>query len=332
MLATLLLLAVPAFAADDGEIPRLIRQLDADEFAERQAATQKLQELGKAALPALEEATVGDSREASTRAFEILKTHLDKGVGDVKEAAKEALGRIAKGNNPAAAKRADEMLKPAPTPKTDPAAPVAPALRIAGVPLRIAVAGAGAKRVTTKSVNGVKDIDVEEGERKIKIHDDPAKGIEVEVTEKKDGKDATEKYEAKNADELKTKHPEAHKLYEQYKDGGAALRLGALAGLRAALPFPAAAPVFPEVPPPPVPVPPAIAPPVGAPVLPVLKVRTADTEKQLVEKLDGAIKELQAALEQIAKAVDKPEELPKAKEKLEAAKKRLEELKAKLAE
>ena len=46
-------------------------------------------------------------------------------------------------------------------------------------------------------------------------------GSKVEITETKDGKPVTRKFEAKNADELKKKHPEAHKLYQQYSQGAA---------------------------------------------------------------------------------------------------------------
>jgi hypothetical protein len=60
-----------------------------------------------------------------------------------------------------------------------------------------------------KNVNGVKDIEAEEVGRKVKIHDDPDEGIEMSVTEKKDVKEVTKVYKAKNAEELKEKHPEA---------------------------------------------------------------------------------------------------------------------------
>lgn len=328
---------------DAQEISRLIRQLDADEFAQRQAASQKLEELGKPALPALEAAAQGDSHEAASRAMAILKTHFLQGQPAMKGAAKEVLERIAKGANATAARHAEELLAPPPEPKPNDRAvapglrPVAPALRLGGAIPRLAIAGGMAKRISVKTVNGVKDIDVEEGERKIKIHDDPAKGITLEVTEKKDGKDATQKYEAKNAEELKTKHPEAHKLYEEYSQGAGVLRIGGRFRELGPLLLPVPAPVGPvpaEPAPPPVAVPAEPKPPrVGdAPVVPPLKLRTADTEKQLAEKIQAALNEMEAALEQLAKATDKPGELPRVKERLEAAKKRLDELKAKLAE
>jgi len=65
-------------------------------------------------------------------------------------------------------------------------------------------------------VNGVKHFQCEEYGRKTKITDDPQNGITIEYTQKQGGTDETKKYEAKDAKELETKHPEGHKLYQQY--------------------------------------------------------------------------------------------------------------------
>ena len=72
-----------------------------------------------------------------------------------------------------------------------------------------------------RNVNGIKDIEVTEKDRKVKIHVDPNQGIKVEIMETKEGKPVTRAFKAKNADELKKKSPEAHKLYEKYAKGGA---------------------------------------------------------------------------------------------------------------
>ena len=78
------------------------------------------------------------------------------------------------------------------------------------------VAGGGGVRMTKRTANGVTDVDATEGEKKIKVHDDPQQGVKVEITTTKEGKEVTEKFEAPNADELKKKAPEAHKIYEKY--------------------------------------------------------------------------------------------------------------------
>src|SRR5262245_58647778 len=51
----------------------LVRQLDADEFAQREIASRKLTELGAGAVPDLAKAAQGKSLEVSSRAFAILK-------------------------------------------------------------------------------------------------------------------------------------------------------------------------------------------------------------------------------------------------------------------
>jgi hypothetical protein len=88
-------------------------------------------------------------------------------------------------------------------------------------------AAANGKTRKVRLQNGQKEIEVTENKRKVKIKEDPNGGIEIEATETKDGKETTQKYAAKNQDELKKKHPAAHKLYEEHsKDGGGILIQG----------------------------------------------------------------------------------------------------------
>jgi hypothetical protein len=168
-----------------------------------------------------------------------------------------------------------------------------------------------------KDVNGVKEIQVEESGKKVKINDDPAKGIKLEVTETKDGKETTQKYEAKDAAELKTKHPEAHKLYEEYTKQPAGIQIRGFA-VPGAIP-PGAIPAIPVLP--------------GAPGgVRRIKIMRPDDLDALKNSADGALKELDSALKTLKDAKPGSEELKKAQEQLEAAKKQLEELKAKLGE
>src|SRR4051794_38082774 len=76
------------------EIARLIEQLDAPEFGERQEASRRLSEAGKSALPDVEKAVTAPSREVSGRALDILKLHFQRGDADLKQAAKESLSRL----------------------------------------------------------------------------------------------------------------------------------------------------------------------------------------------------------------------------------------------
>lgn len=195
----------PELAGDVGDAAPLIKQLDDDEFAQREAAVKKLAEMGAIAIPALTEAIKGKSPEASMRAFDIIVRHYKGGDEAVKKTAASALQKIVKSGKSFAV-RAKQALDPT---KPDP--------RI-GVPFRGRIAGKAGipRRVAVSIQNGVKQVDAEENGRQVKILDDPQKGIKVEVTEEKEGKKETRKYGAGSVDELKEKHPEAFRLYQQY--------------------------------------------------------------------------------------------------------------------
>ncbi len=240
MTAILLLLATTGVEAQqetppaaDGQaaaadLDGLIRQLDSNRFAERQAASNELARLGAQAIPALEKAALGDSREATTRSIEILKRHFTEGTAKAKAAAKRALEKIAASEHAIAARAAQQALNPPPE--------EAPPAALPGVPAQIqirvqAIQNAGAQRIQIQNNNGTKKIEVQEGERKIKIEIAPNNGIQMEVTEKKDGKQVTEKYAAKDEAELKKKHPEAHKLFEKYNNNPQGIRIQAIQGI-----------------------------------------------------------------------------------------------------
>ena len=171
-------------------IAALIADHAADDFKARDAASPELRKLGREALPALREALKSDDPSIKSYAEglvaainEDLSPPKRRGTRD--EVALDRLG----------------------------------GLRPPGIIRRGAVVQLNAARhtaVNVRIVNGVKDVTVTEDGRKITIHEDPAGDIEVTVTEPKDGKEQTSRYNAKNAEELKKNHPEAHKLYEQY--------------------------------------------------------------------------------------------------------------------
>ncbi len=202
-----------AEAPSAAEIDVLIGQLDADSFAERQAASDKLGAIGKPAIEALVKAAAGDSLEVIVRAIDLLKDLMDSSDTATEESAKSALEEVAKSDRPAAARRAADALRAA-------AAKRAPAVR--GLPAGIQLGVAGARRINVRTVNGVKTIEAEEADRKVKITEDPNDGIKMEVTSQKDGKDVTDRYEAKDAEELKKQHPNAYEIYTKYNQMGGA--------------------------------------------------------------------------------------------------------------
>lgn len=230
LLATLIGLLVvstaPQLISQDqaATIPQLIEQLGSRDFTKRQTATQRLFKAGEPAIAALAEAAKGENREVVTRAVSILKGHLQSANEQLKLTAKTALAKIAELESGVGPRLAREALAP---PK--PAQPAQPFPQIRGIPqIQLQIQG-GAQGIQVRNVNGIRDIEVTENNRKIKIHDDPNKGITVEVTQKKDGKPETKKYEAKNAEELKKNHPDAYKLYQQYAKGaGGKIQIGNL--------------------------------------------------------------------------------------------------------
>jgi hypothetical protein len=223
-------LALPALAQDPpakaaaDEIARLIKDLDSAEFPVREKATERLVEIGAPAIAPLAKAVQGESLEVTARGVEVLRKLLEK--PETKEAAHKALDEVARSPNKSAARRADAILNPDKTAATPPLpapAPNAPGLRPQlppGVRLQLQGLAVGANvRISVKNAGGNKTIDVDDNGKKIQIEEDAGGAIKMSVTETVDGKEKSSKYEAKSADELKKNHPEAHKLYEKYKDG-----------------------------------------------------------------------------------------------------------------
>ena len=186
-------------------ISSLIKALDHDDFKKREAAGKELRELGKVAIPALAELVNRKSPEASVRAFNIIAHHYRNGDDGERETAAGVLQEIMESGKHFAvrAKQVMEDQKPLP--------------RVAkGLNLQVAGKAGASTRVAISIKNGVRKVDAEEGGRHVKILDDPQKGITLEVIEEKEGKKEMKKYEARNVGELKAKHPEAHRLYQEY--------------------------------------------------------------------------------------------------------------------
>jgi FtsZ-binding cell division protein ZapB len=235
----------PATAA---EIEQLIGRLDSDQFGQREAAATQLKTLGKAAIPALRKAAVGDSLEVTCRAVDILRLLHESTDAATKTAAEAALKEIANSGHSAAAARAAAAIKP--KPKLDANGNAnAGANRLGQTQIFFGAFGGNAagginlqgnlalnagvgRRMSVQNSNGVKTIEAEENDRKVKITEDAAGGIKMDVTTTKNGKEVTDKYEAKNADDLKKKNGPAYDLYKQYSSGqrGGAIAFGGAMG------------------------------------------------------------------------------------------------------
>ncbi len=246
--------AAPAAASESVE--QLIGQLDAADYDTREAACGKLAAKGKAAIAALEKAAANGNLEVSSRAATILGKLLKSSDEATEKAATDALQRLAEGDSPAAARKAKSILDKKNMKNNAPGI-VVPGngfggqIIINGGQLNIG-GGAAMRTMSVKNVNGVKEITATEDGKTVKIQDDPAKGIKVELTEKQNGKEVTKKYDAKNVDDLKKNQPAGYELYKKYggeQPGNAVMQFRIQAGAGNLLPVPGnAIPAVPAVP------------------------------------------------------------------------------------
>jgi hypothetical protein len=229
------------------DVKRLITQLDAPDFAERQEASRKLSEVGKSVFAELEKSAETGTREVATRAIEILRQHFAGGDDETRQSAKAALERLARSGNASAAQRAASALNPQPSATIaqqavggiNPA--MIPLIQQRGIQIQV---GGGlmpnvVQRTSIRNNNGIKEIEVQKGDKLTKVKDVAAGGIQVEIIEKINGQETTRKIDAKDLDDLKKKDADAAQIYERYSGIGARAQAGAVPGT------PAAAPVIP---------------------------------------------------------------------------------------
>lgn len=310
--------AAPKAQPSPAEIGQWIKDLDSDTFATRQTAGEMLFQTGTPAVSALADAALGKSLEVTVQSVSVLRRLMQSGDKDARDAAKDALERLSK-TETAAAAPAKEALAPPPAP---PANQVPPAIvpgfgniggRIQIMPggnLQIPAGGIQVFRIQANAANGNRSTDINENGKRTHIEENQ-NGIEVKVTEKVEGKDKTETYKAKDADELKKKFPEAHKLYEKYMNGGG---LGNIQIQAQAIPIQIGA------------LPPGFAPIAPAP-------RNTDGPKQAARDIDAAQKRIAEAADNLRKnagAAPNAEEVRKAIDQLDEARKELEAARGKL--
>jgi hypothetical protein len=202
---------LPAGATATAErIATLVEQLDEADFVSRQAASRDLEEAGASALPQLEATAAAGSREASARALDILKRHLQSGGDEVRPAAREALERLSASHSASTAQKARDVLNP---PKPSSIVPVGfqppPPPRVNGFGGNFggAAPNAGAfRRISVSNINGRKSV------RRI---------------------------DAKDENELRQKDAELARLYDQYRPLMQQQQLGGMPpGFRQVIPMP----------------------------------------------------------------------------------------------
>lgn len=317
--------AVAAAAASldlsDLPIEELARRLDSDSFDERQAATEALAKRGSEATPLLERLATEGTREVKSRALDLLIGQAKaEGDSEPKTMAKAALERLAKSADAYASRRAAEALAPPPAPAERPqmaATPRVQALQIGpGVAPNIriqAIAQNAGLKVQRRNVNGEETIEAEEGDRKVRATKTADGKIEMEIVEKKDGKESTEKIAAKNEADLKANSPKAYELYKKYAgDGGLQAQIIVGNAIPGGFPggIPAFAPPIPGAPPFPAPA----APPFPAPAAPPFPVPAPPANELRLEMLKRMLQNVQRQEQRIQEQIDEIEKEMQAKE------------------
>ena len=231
-------------AAATESVDQLIDQLDSADYGKRESACGKLATKGKEAIPALEKAAVKGDLEVSSRALGVLGKLLKASDDKTSKAAEESLRRLADGDSQAAARKAKSILDKKNGVANNNNNPFGPGglivpgggfgggrIIINGGMLQIG-GGAAVKSLSVSNNNGVRQIKATDGDKKVKIEDDPNNGIKIEYTDKVNGKEVTKKYEAKNVEDLKKKQPEGYKIYKEYdqQGNGGAVQLNIQAG------------------------------------------------------------------------------------------------------
>ena len=237
-----------ADAAAGEQIAALIEQFQRPGFAERQAASQQLEEVGLAAFSHLKSAAASAARETSARALDILRRHFQTGADEIKVAAMEVLLRLAQSDNASTAQKARNILDPPKEPTVITQVGVQPGMMpppinnfggfgggrgaggfggggfggggfggAFGGNLRAIVPGPGGiRRVSISDINGRKVLDIDERERRIRMETGLGGRIDVEVTDKQNARNPVRKLDAVNVADLKRKDAELGRLYEQF--------------------------------------------------------------------------------------------------------------------
>ena len=187
-----------------GQLAQWLNDLQSDEFQARQQATESLEQAGLAAVDALQSLAEGNNFEAAIRSLTVLERISGSENEAAAGAAKKALEALSESAQPVVAQRAKVALARGKLPNALPAG---------GLGMQLQVQGQG---VQVRVVNGKREIHIKEADREVHFTDDNGKNIRAEVTKTVDGKKTTEKFEAKDIEDLRKKQPDLAKLFEQH--------------------------------------------------------------------------------------------------------------------
>jgi len=201
----------------DAEITEWIADLDDSDFEIREKATGRLTNAGVRAIPAVAQAAESENLEVATRALQVLKTLYESKDPDAQAEAAIAIKRLCDSPRKSIARRAAAILD-APHQKMKGATPAGGALPGLRFNARGLVPGGVARQVSVQNVNGKVQISVVEGSRRIQIGHSNNRDIVVKVTEPRPEGDEknTREFKAIDLEEMRQKHPEGARLFEEY--------------------------------------------------------------------------------------------------------------------
>jgi hypothetical protein len=203
------------------QVERLIEKLASPRFSDRVAATQSLQRLGVKGIEPLERIVVDGMPDASDRALSILKSHLQSDWQELSDAARESLQRIATDADSAAASAASKIL--APEKKSIQSPNLRPQIIRPQIQLAPPVRQQNRISVSVKTINGKREISVNENGRRFQFGDD-GDGLKVQ---RPDGNGGMKSTRYKDEDAMMKADKEAFEIYKRYASGnGVQIRAG----------------------------------------------------------------------------------------------------------
>jgi len=220
---------VPATVVDPEEVARQnarntiqqsITRLSSRSLAERQKAARELLEAGVPGLEAVGQAADTEDLDLALSCLGILQNGLSAKDPAVQKAARDALQKLTTSPLEAVSQRARLLLSPPAKVEINPGGAFVPG----DPPLGIVRRGANISVRVEMQGNDIRKITAREDDREVIIDEVTGKSLVITVTNTVNGQKQTETYAAKNAAELKTKHPAAFELYTRYtsppKPGG----------------------------------------------------------------------------------------------------------------
>ena len=209
----------------ESQIEQLIQDFDHAEFSVREEATRKLAAGTASVVPAVEKAAGSENLEVATRSLQVLKLLYEGKDVEAQADAAIAIKRLCDSPNKSIARRASAILDRNLGAEPPEGAGRLPAVRLNA---RGLVPGGIARQVSVQNVNGQVQISVVEPNRRIEIKHNNQRQIVVKIADSNPaapGKENSE-YKAKDLQELRDRHPEAARLFEEYAGDNALPDLG----------------------------------------------------------------------------------------------------------